>query len=48
MITLDTLKDVIDDMYVQLDPDRIGEWPVDGLEICIDGEMYVINLELVK
>ena len=47
-ITLEQLRRSIDNMYSQLDPDRIDEWPVDGMEVWIDGEMYVINLEAVK
>lgn len=47
-ITLDALKDAIDNMYSQLDPNSIGDWAVDGLEICVDGEMFVINLEAAE
>jgi hypothetical protein len=48
MITLEELKTAIDDMYEQLNQDRISDWPVSELEIYINGEWYRITAELTK
>lgn len=43
-ITLEDLKLAIDDMYDQLDADKINTWEVNGLEIYIDGVLYTLNI----
>jgi hypothetical protein len=32
-------------MYDQLDPDTIDTWPVDGLEVTVNGAKFVIRVE---
>lgn len=46
-MTLSELKNYIDNMYDQLDPDTIDEWDIDGLEVCDgDNKTFVINLSV--
>jgi len=47
-ITLQDFRDAIDDMYGQLNPDQIDHWPVNGMEIWIQGERFVIGLEAAE
>jgi hypothetical protein len=39
------LKLHIENMYDQLDPDVIDNWDVSGLEITVDGKLFVIHTE---
>lgn len=44
-LTLADLQLHIENMYDQLDPDQIDSWPVDGLEITVDGRKFTIRVE---
>ena len=46
-LLLEDLKLHIENMYDQLDSDRIDEWPVDGLEVWANGKTYRILVETV-
>jgi hypothetical protein len=47
-MTLADLKLHIENMYDQLDPDTIDTWPVDGMDVLVDGEIkFVIRVETV-
>lgn len=41
-MTIADLKLFLDNMYDQLDADQIDAWLVDGLEINIDGRVFVL------
>ena len=45
---LSDLKLEIENMYDQLDPDVIDNWDVSGLEIEVDGELFVIHVEAAE
>jgi len=44
-ITLFDLRSAIDDMYCQLDKDKIDTWEIDGMDILIDGKLYTLNIK---
>jgi hypothetical protein len=44
-ITLFDLASAIDDMYCQLDADKIDTWEIDGMDILIDGKLYTLNIK---
>ena len=45
MITLEDLQLHLDNMYDQLDPDIINQWPVQGLVIEVLGRKYTLLVE---
>ena len=46
-MTLSDLQLHIENMYDQLDPDTIDSWPVDGLEVVVDGVKFAIRVEQI-
>jgi hypothetical protein len=38
----------IENMYDQLDPRTIDSWPVDGMDVWVDGKKFVIRVEAVE
>jgi hypothetical protein len=38
----------IENMYDQLDPRTIDSWPVDGMDVWVDGKKFVIRVEAVR
>ena len=47
-LLLEDVKLHIDNMYDQLDAAVIDTWPVDGLEITVDGTLYIIQVKAAE
>jgi hypothetical protein len=44
-VTLSDLKLHIDNMYSMLDPDKIDEWEIDGMDIYVGDEVYTLHIK---
>lgn len=47
-MTIADLKLFLDNMYDQLDPDQIDEWEVDGLEVEVDDQVFVLTVGVAE